>query len=77
MNIQTIESTVSISKERLDELEECFWSETNDEWTQEWRDELSPAESAIVDEWDGDYEKATRKLVEAIVAAQERNKRPI
>jgi 5-bromo-4-chloroindolyl phosphate hydrolysis protein len=41
-----------ISKERMEELEHYFWSETNDEETQEWRKELSEEEYKLIDEWD-------------------------
>ena len=49
-----------ITDERLNELHEMFWSETNEDWTQEWRDELTEEEDALVFEWD---EKAMRGLL--------------
>ena len=54
-----------ISQERFDELQELFWSETNESWTQEWRDELTPEEAEIIDKWDnkvadGMYQLASR-----------------
>ena len=65
----------TVSDERRDELLELFWSETNEDWTQEWRDDLTPEESALVDEWDDVYEKGVLRLMERIVSASERNRR--
>ena len=59
---------------RIEELQDLFWSETEDEWTQEWRDDLTPEESALVDEWDRAYDSGMLKLMERIVAAAERRK---
>lgn len=39
-------------KERLKQLKENFWAETNEPWTEEWRDELTPEEAALVETWD-------------------------
>lgn len=41
-----------ISENRLQEMEDLFWSETNDPETEEWRDDLTPEEADIVAEWD-------------------------
>ena len=41
-----------ISKERETELYELWLSETNEEWTQEWRNELTSAEKKLVENWD-------------------------
>jgi len=65
----------TVSDERRDELLELFWSETNEDWTQEWRDDLTPEESVLVDGWDDAYEKGVLRLMERIVAASERNRR--
>jgi len=74
MNIHSKELSSPVSSDRIKELEDCFWSETNDEWTQEWRDDLTPAETALVDEWDRGYDSGINKLITAIVAVSERNK---
>lgn len=75
MNMQSKETITLVSKERIEELESLFWSETNDEWTQEWRDELSPAELALVDKWDCRCANGIAKLFEAIAAASDRRNR--
>ncbi len=31
-----------------------FWAETNENWTQEWRDDLTKEEAALVAQWDHD-----------------------
>ena len=41
-----------ISPERKEELEELFWSETNEEWTQQWRFDLTEEEADLVDAWE-------------------------
>ena len=56
-----------ISQERFDELQELFWSETNEEWTQEWRDELTAEESEIIDKWDNKVAKGMYQLASRIV----------
>lgn len=52
-----------ISKERIEELESYFWDETNDEETQEWRDDLTEEERKIVDVWDNKYATAFNGLL--------------
>jgi len=56
-----------ISKERMDEMEEDFWSESNDEDTQEWREDLTDEEIKVVDKWDQSYVQGTVKLCQQIL----------
>jgi len=56
-----------LSDDRLDELSECFWSETNEDWTQEWRDYLTAEESALVDEWDAGVAEGMYKIAKRIL----------
>jgi hypothetical protein len=44
-----------ISQERIEELESYFWDETNDEDTQEWRNDLDEEEEKLVDKWEKQY----------------------
>ena len=76
--IQSLVKSISastIDKERREYLEDMFSSETNDEDTQEWRDDLTPEESALIDEWDKAYFNGVCKLIEGIATATERNSR--
>ena len=57
---------MAISEERQDELSELFWAETNDEDSQEWRNELTAEEAALVAKWDGDFDHALGQLVTEI-----------
>jgi hypothetical protein len=56
-----------ISKERIEELEDCFWNESNDEYTQEWRDDLNAEEEQIVSEWDQNYNSAFTSMCKEIL----------
>ena len=56
-----------ICSERFAENESLFWSENNEDWTQEWREELTAEEASLVDKWDdmvagGMYRLAKRIL---------------
>ena len=56
-----------INQERFDELQELFWSETNELWTQEWRDELTPEEAEIIDKWDNKVADGMYKIASRII----------
>lgn len=43
---------LDVSPEREEELEQLFWDETNDPETEEWRDDLTADEAAMVEQWD-------------------------
>jgi len=59
-----------MNKEREQELMELVWAESDDQETQEWRDELSFEESKFVDELDdeisGTFENLIREISKAI-----------
>lgn len=57
----------------LEELETLFWSETNEEWTQEWRDDLTSEETAQVAQWDERVRKGMLKMCQDILRMEERN----
>ena len=67
---------MNISDERLDELRAWHNAETNDPETQEWRDDLTSDEQAIVAKWDRQYALGIGKLAQAIIAQQHMNKLP-
>lgn len=41
-----------MSEKRIREMEDLWWSESADPSTEEWRDSLTPDESALVAKWD-------------------------
>lgn len=55
-----------VPQEREDELYWLWGNETEDEETQEWRDELTADEAALVGQWDKQYSTGFAKLVEEI-----------
>ena len=55
-------------------MQDLFWAETNEEWTQEWRDDLTNEESAIVDKWDADVDKGLYNLCKAIAELDEKRR---
>ena len=52
-----------ISQSRKEELLDLWFEETNESWTQEWRDTLDEAEAALVDCWDRQYSQAANQLL--------------
>ena len=48
----------------------CFWNETNDPETEEWRDELTPDEEAMVEQWDEQTARCFQTLAQAILDRQ-------
>ena len=67
---------LTIEEDRLEELKEWHDAETNDPETQEWRDDLTPDEQAVVAKWDRQYALGIGKLAKAIIAQQHMNKLP-
>lgn len=59
-----------ITKDRLAELADFWNAETNDIETQEWRDDLTPEESKIIDGWDRHYASGLHKILQNIIALQ-------
>jgi len=56
-----------ITQDRIDEMEDDFWSESNDEDTQEWREDLTEEETKVVDKWDRKYAQGTVSLCQQIL----------
>ena len=61
-------------QDRIDELRDLFWSETSENWTQEWRDDLSAAESELVSQWDRDCDRGIYNLCKAITELEEKRR---
>ena len=51
----------------MDEMEEDFWSESNDEDTQEWREDLTDEEIKVIDKWDRKYAQGTVNVCKQIL----------
>ena len=56
-----------ITKERFEELNSYFWQESNDIETQEWREELTAEEAALIDEWDEQNRLCMLRMCEKIL----------
>lgn len=55
-----------MTEERKSELYALWGNETNDPETEEWREDLTQEEAAMVDEWDGVFEALYMRAVETI-----------
>ena len=64
-----------IGEDRVNELSDLFMTESNAEYTQEWREDLTSDEQALITLWDEAYSIATIRIIERIRAAQARNAR--
>lgn len=64
---------LDVSEEREAELQRLFWDETNEPETQEWREELTADETAMVEQWDLQTAKGFSQLATEIL---ERNTAP-
>ena len=60
-----------IGTARVDELRHYWGNETEDEDTQEWREEITAAdEQLLIEEWDNSYNAGILKLCEEILEAE-------
>ena len=59
-----------ITDERLEDLHKMFWSETNENWTREWREELTDEEDALIYEWDEEVSRGFMNLCTEILRLQ-------
>lgn len=57
-----------ISEDRKNEIYDSWLAETNDPETEEWRDDLTAEEAALVDGWDEGFERGCFRLCKDIVA---------
>ncbi len=58
-----------IVSERIRQMEENFWAETNDPTTEEWREDLTAEELALVAQWDDRMDTAIGQMVADTLAA--------
>lgn len=65
-----------VSKEREKELFSLWESETNDPETEEWREELTEAESALVEAWDAKAEQGMSKLANDTLKLRQKATKP-
>ena len=59
-----------VSKNREATLLSLWWSETNEKWTQEWRDGLNGEELALVESWDRRFSSGVYQLCLDILQAE-------
>ena len=57
---------IKMTEERKSELYALWGNETNDPETEEWREDLTPEEATMVDEWDGAVEAGYIRAVAKI-----------
>lgn len=74
--VNTEQSIGRITPEREAELHDLYENETNEEWTQEWRDELTAAEAQLVERWDNQYESGFRQWSQDIQVRKQQNSAP-
>lgn len=58
------------TKERIESLYSLWLNETNEDWTQEWREELTQEELGLVEQWDSDYCHGTLRICQAILSLE-------
>ena len=58
---------LDVSEEREAELQQLFWDETNDPETQEWREDLTADEAAMVEQWDTQTAKGFSQMAQDIL----------
>ena len=61
-----------MDKNRIQELYDSWSAETNEPETEEWRDDLTADEAALVEQWDAAFAASYYKLCRAIVDAEQR-----
>ncbi len=65
---------MAISTEREQHLRDSFFAETNDPETQEWREDLTAEETAMVETWDEKFDTGISKMASDSLRIQKRNK---
>ena len=55
---------IIMTEQRREELLHLWWEETNEDWTQEWRDELTPEEQALIDSWDSSFINGVTQMIQ-------------
>ena len=65
-----------IDPERLRQMEDNFWDETNDPASGEWREDLTAEEAALVAEWDDRVEAGITRMAADTLRLMERRFAP-
>lgn len=65
-----------IDPERLRQMEDNFWAETNDPDSEEWREDLTAEEAALVAEWDERVAAGITQMIEDTLRLVERHYAP-
>lgn len=58
---------LDITAVREEELRSCFWEETNDPDSEEWREDLTKDETAMVEQWDESSANGFSRLAQDIL----------
>ena len=53
-----------MTEQRIEELLYLWDNETNEDWTQEWRDKLTADEQALVESWDYKFINGITRLIQ-------------
>ena len=61
---------LDVPDSREEDMQHWFWEETNDPETMEWREDLTPDEAAMVEQWDNRTAQGFSKLAQAILEQQ-------
>ena len=61
---------LDVPDSREEDMQHWFWEETNDPETMEWREDLTPDEKAMVEQWDNRTAQGFSKLAQAILEQQ-------
>lgn len=64
---------MAISMERVEYLRDNFYGETNEPETQEWREDLTSEENALVETWDKEFETGISKIASDILQIDHQN----
>ena len=65
-----------IDPERLRQMEDNFWAETNDPDSEEWREDLTAEEAALVAEWEDRVEAGIARMAADTLRLMERRFAP-
>lgn len=61
-----------MDRECIESLRNLWETETADEETQEWRDNLTPEEARLVESWDRSWDSGALRLCEDIIELDQR-----
>lgn len=68
---------LDVPVDREEEIEWLFWNETNDPETEEWRDELTADEAAMVEQWEEQISIGFHSLVKENLDQETRSKKTV